>query len=180
MKSNLEEREKNKVFRKYSHTLPLFLPLCPHHTLTFSFFFVFGWWYGGPRCCISLANGEEKGAGLVCTPDAPSFKNASAPVSNSATQLTWEGAAARLSSITHTWGREEPDSLKNQLFILSPVRVNAVEVFKKSSERASTMLELNKAALLLCFLATVALVQGKRRPMIQHHSHIQMLLIQSS
>lgn len=45
----------------------------------------FGRWYGGPRCYISLANGEQRGAGLVCTPDAPSFKNAWAPVSNSAT-----------------------------------------------------------------------------------------------
>lgn len=33
----------------------------------------------GPRCYISLANGEERGAGLVLTPDTPSFKKLPSP-----------------------------------------------------------------------------------------------------
>lgn len=34
----------------------------------------FGRWYGGPRCYISLANGEQRGAGLASIRNAPSFK----------------------------------------------------------------------------------------------------------
>lgn len=82
MSSFLDEQENTFFFFFSAHTrsLSLSLPLSFSVSVSLSLpppyphlFFLEDDMGGGPRCYISLTNGEQRGAGLVCTPDAPFF-----------------------------------------------------------------------------------------------------------
>lgn len=103
-------------------------PLYSHHTLTF-----FGRRYGGPRCYISLANSEQRGAGLVCTLDAPSLKmllSSCLQLSNS-THMRNSSAEALLDQQHHDhlgdWGGHAQPYLKAEEPTFSLVYVTALE-----------------------------------------------------
>ena len=81
-------------------SLSLSLSLYPHRTLTF----FFGRWYGGPRCYISLANGEQRGAGSVLHSRCPLLLKSSCLQLSNSTHM--RKSCGSTGSITHTWQPE--------------------------------------------------------------------------
>lgn len=89
--------------RTQTHSLPLFfsVSLSLYSCCILTFFWEDD--MGDPDVAFHWPMVSREGLDWCALPMPPSFKNAWASVSDSATQLTWERAASTLRSITNTW-----------------------------------------------------------------------------
>lgn len=151
-------------FQQQQHPPPLFFCKCvslplPPLPLYPQLFFLKGD-MGDPDVTFHWPMASREGLDRCALPMPPSFKNAWAAVSNSATQPTWERAAAPAASLTpdKNWRRYSRRRINFKFFICRGSQKKNLII---GDWRCGTMLELNKVALLVCFLASVALGQGK-------------------
>lgn len=135
------------------------LSLSLHSHCILNFFFLKGD-MGDPDVTFHWPMASREGLDRCALPMPPSFKNAWAAVSNSATQPTWERAAAPAASLTpdKNWRRYSRRRINFKFLSVEDHRKKNLII---GDWRCGTMLELNKVALLVCFLASVALGQGK-------------------
>ena len=86
-------------------SLPLSTPTVPSP--------FFGRWYGGPRCYISLANGEQRGAGSVLHSRCPLLLKSSCLQLSNSTHM--RKSCGSTGSITHTWQPEAAASSRRRV-----------------------------------------------------------------